>query len=64
MTELLITPNYDKKTAKFKGTVAAGETVRVKIVNARDIDIYSLRLRVMEFNGRTLALFERTFPVE
>ena len=64
MTELLITPNYDKKTAKFKGTVAAGETVRVKIVNARDIDIYSLRLRVMEFNGKTLALFERTFPVE
>lgn len=61
MTELLITPNFDKKAAKFKGTVAAGETVLVRIANAQDIDTENLRLRVLDLNGKTLAMFERHY---
>ena len=32
MSEFVVTPNFDRKTARFKGTVAAGEHVSVKIV--------------------------------
>ena len=59
MTTLAITPNYDRKTARFRGTVAAGEHVEVTIANdgAAVADTASLRLRVVGFDGRTLAQF-------
>ena len=59
MTTLAITPNYDRKTARFKGTVAAGEHVEVTIANdgMAVADTASLRLRVVDFDGRTLAQF-------
>ena len=60
MTELLITPNFDKKTAKAKGAVAAGEHISVTIENASDIDTASLRLRVISLSGKTLAMFQST----
>ena len=60
MTELLITPNFDKKTAKAKGAVAAGEHISVTIENASDIDTASLRLRVISLSGKTLAMFQPT----
>ena len=60
MTTLLITPNFDKKTARFKGAVAAGERVAVTIVNDNSFisDTTNLRLRVVDKrDGRTLAQF-------
>ena len=57
MTELLITPNYDRKTAKFKGNAAAGERISVTIENSSDIDTATLRLRVLSHDGRMLAVF-------
>ena len=59
MTELIITPNYAKKTARFKGTIAAGEHVLVKIANAAGAveDTTNLRLRVVGDGGKTLAQF-------
>jgi hypothetical protein len=44
MTELIITPNYDKKTARFKGTIAGGESVKVIIVGAANWLSGGLRL--------------------
>ena len=59
MTELIITPNYAKKTARFKGTIAAGEHVLVKIANDDGAveDTTNLRLRVVGEGGKTLAQF-------
>ena len=59
MTELLITPKYKSKTARFAGTVAAGEEVRVTIVGAAEwANSNSLRLRVVGLcDGETLAQF-------
>lgn len=64
MTTLAITPNWKNKTAKFKGTVAAGEHVSVTIQNENGDggefieDVSTLRLRVVDpCNGRTLAIF-------
>ena len=47
MTSLKITPNFEKKTAKFEGTIAGGERVRVEIsdVNKYIGGLNSLRLR-------------------
>jgi hypothetical protein len=57
MTELIITPNYDKKTARFKGTIAGGESVKVTIVGAAKWLSDSLRLRVVCGCARTVAMF-------
>ena len=60
MTTLAITPNWKNKTAKFKGTIAAGEHVAVSISNDDGYvsDASTLRLRVVDpTNGKTLAQF-------
>lgn len=69
MTTLAITPNWKNKTAKFKGTVAAGEHVSVTIQNENGEggefieDVSALRLRVVDpCNGRTLAIFPEPVP--
>ncbi len=56
MSELVITPNFDKKTARFRGTVAAGEHATVRLVGASDVATDTLRLRVLSQKG-TLAVF-------
>ena len=55
-SELTITPDYERKTAKVKGVVACGEHVAVRIANAAQYQTDSLRLRVC-FNGHTIAKF-------
>jgi hypothetical protein len=56
MTELRITPNLDKKSAKFHGTIAAGE--RVHIVIQSDVAFGdNLRFRAVSVGGKTLAQF-------
>jgi hypothetical protein len=69
MTTLAITPNWKNKSAKFKGTVAAGEHVSVTIQNNDGEggefidDASTLRLRVVNpCNGRTLAIFPEPVP--
>lgn len=57
MTELIITPNYDKKTARFKGTIAGGESVKVTIVGAANWLSDGLRLRVVCGCTKTVAMF-------
>lgn len=59
MTSLKITPNFEKKTAKFEGTIAGGERVRVEIsdVNKYIGGLNSLRLRAVGSQGETLAQF-------
>lgn len=64
MTELTITPKISDKTARFKGTVAAGEHVAVTIKGGAawlgDDNGQHLSLRVLDLvTGRTLALFPR-----
>jgi len=64
MTELTITPKVSDKTARFKGTIAAGEHVAVTIKGGAewlgDDNGAHLSLRVIDFvTGRTLALFPR-----
>ena len=56
MSEIVVIPNFDRKTARFKGTVAAGEHVFVKIVGGSSLDVSSLRLRVVLYKT-TLAVF-------
>ena len=64
MTTLLITPNPDRKTAKFKGTIAAGEHVAVTIKDGAEWDEEGLTLRVIDFTTmRTLAVFPRPAEV-
>lgn len=59
MTTLTITPNWKNKSARFKGTIAAGEHVAVSIANDESYiaDATNLRLRVVDERGRTLAQF-------
>ena len=59
MTSLKITPNFEKKTAKFEGTIAGGERVRVEISDAKAYigGLDSLRLRAVGSQGETLAQF-------
>lgn len=67
MTSLQITPNWKNKTAKFKGTIAAGEHVAVSIANDDNYitDTTNLRLRVVNpANGKTLAQFPMPEPEE
>lgn len=59
MSELVITPNLERKTARFRGTAAAGEHVAVRVVGTSSLVVPSLRLRADLF-GTTLAVF----PVE
>lgn len=56
MSELVITPNFEKKSARFKGTVAAGEHASVRIVGAGTLTRTTLRLRAVLLND-TLAVF-------
>lgn len=56
MRELVITPNFEKKSARFKGTVAAGEHASVRIVGAGTLTRTTLRLRAV-FLKDTLAVF-------
>lgn len=69
MTTLAITPNWKNKSARFKGTVAAGEHVAVTIQNDDGEggefieDVSTLRLRVVDpASGRTLAIFPEPVP--
>lgn len=57
MTELTITPRISDKTARFKGTVAAGEHVAVSVAGGGIARTQTLRLRVVGPGGRTLAQF-------
>ncbi|MBQ4199122.1 MAG: hypothetical protein II649_04495, partial [Kiritimatiellae bacterium] len=57
MTELTITPRISDKTARFKGTVAAGEHVAVSVAGGGIAGTQTLRLRVVGPGGRTLAQF-------
>ena len=63
MTSLQIVPKWKDKSARFKGTVAAGEHVAVSIVNdngeggAYVASTEHLRLRVVGPDGRVLAQF-------
>lgn len=64
MTELTIIPKISDKTARFKGTVAAGEHVAVTIKGGAawlgDGNGEYLSLRVLDLvTGRTLAVFPR-----
>ena len=56
MSTLSILPNLQKKTAKFIGTVSAGEKVSVILKDCASLNTDTLRLRVM-FMGKTLAAF-------
>lgn len=61
MTELTITPNYEKKRLKFAGAVAAGEHVAVTVAGGADWvspdgETQTLRLRVV-FGNKLVALF-------
>jgi len=66
MTTLQIIPKLKDKTAKFKGTIAAGEHVAVTIANGGAdgvsfvTDVSKLRLRVVGLCGETLAMFPFT----
>lgn len=58
MTTLQIIPKLKDKTAKFKGTIAAGELVSVTIAGVpQDEGTAYLRLRVVGPLGKTLAMF-------
>lgn len=59
MTNLNIIPNFDKKTAKFDGVIAAGENIHVNISNIGGyiVGTENLRLRAVGSDGRTLAQF-------
>jgi len=64
MTELTITPKVSDKTARFKGTIAAGEHVAVTINGGAEWigtdNGANLTLRVLDLvTGRTLAVFPR-----
>jgi len=60
MTTLLITPKVENKTAKFKGTIAAGEHVAVTIKDGAEWSAEGLMLRVIDLTTqRTLAVFPR-----
>ena len=64
MTTLLITPNPDRKTARFKGTIAAGEHVSVTVKDGAEWNEEGLTLRVIDFTTmRTLAVFPRPAEV-
>ena len=58
MTTLEIKPRWADKTARFKGTVAAGEVVAVTVKGAADwINEDALRLRIVNERGDTVAQF-------
>ena len=64
MTELTITPKVSDKTARFKGTIAAGEHVAVTIKGGAgwldDDEGANLTLRLIDLvTKRTLAVFPR-----
>ena len=56
MSTLTITPNFDKKTAKIVGRIAAGEHVAVTLENCAALLTSTLRLRVLFFK-RNVARF-------
>ncbi len=56
MSELIITPNFDKKTAKFRGVVAGGEHVSVVLKDCAEIETEGLRVRVLD-GRKMVAIF-------
>lgn len=61
MSNLTITPNIEKKTAKIVGTVSAGEKVFVTLKACASLASPMLRLRVM-FTNKMLAVFPTEPP--
>lgn len=58
MTELLIEPDFGRKTARFRGAVAAGEKVKVTVAGGAAVRSDTLRLRLCRAHtGETLAVF-------
>lgn len=59
MTELLIVPDFARKTARFRGAVAAGEKVNVTVCGGKAVRSDTLRLRLCaSHTGETLAVFQ------
>lgn len=56
MSELVITPDFDAKTARIAGTASAGEKVSVTIKNAAELNTDTLRLRVL-FGKKLVAVY-------
>lgn len=56
MSALIITPDFETKTASISGVVAAGEKVSVTLKNCSTKNSGDLRLRIL-FNGKTVAKF-------
>lgn len=63
VTELLIEPDFGRKTARFRGAVAAGEKVKVTVAGGAAVRSDTLRLRLCEAHtGETLAVFPLPSP--
>ncbi len=56
MSELIIIPNFEKKTAKFHGVVAGGEHATVVLKDCADLTTEGLRVRVLDCR-KMVALF-------
>lgn len=56
MNELVITPNFEKKSAKIRGRCAAGEHVLVRLVGMAGLPAETLRLCIM-LRERLFAVF-------
>ena len=58
-TLLRIEPRFQDKSAKIKGTIAAGENIHVEVYSVKELN-ETLRLRILGVDGATLA----QFPIE
>lgn len=56
MSELIVTPNFEKKTARFHGVIAGGEHAPVVLKDCADLLTAGLRVRVLDCR-RMVALF-------
>lgn len=58
MTRLTIIPNVEKKRLTFDGKIASGEHVELRVYDFADkIEEGRLRVRAVDFQGNTLAVF-------
>ena len=58
MTRLTIIPNVEKKRLTFDGRIASGEHVELRVFDFADkIEEGRLRVRAVDFQGNTLAVF-------
>lgn len=58
MTRLTIIPNVEKKRLTFDGSIASGEHVELRVYDFADkIEEGRLRVRAVDFQGNTLAVF-------